>query len=706
MKTGPRAARVAGGAFLGMDLGCLAAIDVPEAERLAGLRRWGVLSVATAGVAGVALGWLSAGPILALPLGAGVAAFVWNLLRLGMSGGAAVKTGAGAVARWTPGRGAAGVLLVFGAVLAQPALALTVNVVGGPAFEARRSALFARLEEGITRSYTARLGELESAAAVSSALAARLEADRAELDRQQAEELAAQRAALAARLGDRPLFASAVAAGWDTPLGPGFTAAFSIAVAAPALARRLRLRALRQYERERVRRERALVDRAWDRSEARVVALLRPWPTFSGTLRPVSTDPPFDDRPLLLGFAHGTVVPTDTAELRRHIPGYDEACTSVGRVRAAERDRLHRQLAAAAGESRPARFHRARTLIALARVVGPIQPELGATHAREALALARGLLGEGTLEVPEGRGESPAPAAAGALAGVPPVAPAGEADAELLPAAARSTAEGRPLLPAGWVGPLETVGTGAEGPPRTGGARPTAAPTAGIAPLERSTADAERPAILVVAIEAALEAEELGAAAELAAALLALAPGHARARGLQARVLGRRAEVAGPAERLAMRREALSFAAGTPGEGMAKRNLARALLPRGGPEASTLAEAGYFSAKEEGNARTLAAALQLVAATNPARAPACLPEAADRMQAVWAEDPTPANALDLALLVAAAAGRSNDPHKARLDTARALALAEQVALTNPSEHAARVVEIVRDMEKPPLLAER
>lgn len=635
--------RIRGGEFLGLDPACLAAIDVPEARRLAGFRTWGVTSVGLAGTAGLALAWLSNALWLAPLISAGIALFVWNLLRLISGFGAPTHREESAVATWRPGRGAFGVLFVLGAVLAQPTLALIMGFADPIDLAAHRATLVAEVERAVATPFDAALAELDArggagsadagpsdggSAPVTATTLAWLTERRAALTAARAEALATEVPPIRARIEASPMFATSVALAWGAPFGPIFTFFHALLVASPALARLAAPRALRQYERVRVRTERAAVAAAWTGSEARVIALLNRWPTFSGVLRPVSTDPPFDDRPLLLGFARGTVVPTNLAELRAHLPGYDAACTAGGRRRAAERERLTRQLALAeATPTAPGRYHLATTLVTRARLLLDTETDVAAADAQRAVGLYTDLIAE--------LGEKPSLLA-------------GRIRASLLVDAATPDGPGSPAPP----DPREVH-----------------------APVDAALTDAE--------------------------ALLRHDPRHVTARRLMAAALDAKA-ARDPTRRQELCREALTFATGTPDEGLARRNLARALLPKGGPEASALAEAGYLAAKDSGDPVAIAAALDLVSTTNPARAPACRPEAVALLTRVWADDPTDRHAIDLACLLGAAAAYTPDPPAARLLTTRALALVADV----DRPHARTVHAEVKDLGRPPLLVER
>lgn len=216
----------------------------------------GFLSAIVVGIGTGYGGWLTLGPIAAVPLGVAGALFLLNLLRLHHAGsGYPLHLPIEDIVRWRPALTASIVLFLLGLLLAQPVALLVLK----PSLDVRVAAHVAE-----QRALRTRLGAEEGRAPADGLIV---------------------RAHLA----------------WQDQLPTGVLVAIcALLVALPALLRRFGASAVRNYESERWIRERMFVDDEYAEAQEAVTNLLREV-GFTGSLSLHYGDPPYHTRPLVFG---------------------------------------------------------------------------------------------------------------------------------------------------------------------------------------------------------------------------------------------------------------------------------------------------------------------------------------------------------------------------------------------------------------------
>lgn len=212
--------------------------------------------------------------------------------------------------------------------------------------------------------------------------------------------LARDVAAYRARVADLPMAAMRVSVAWNHPVYMLLLTVLAMLwVGAPALLRAYRPASIRAYARERLHDERARIVAHHADGEARAVAALIRWPTFSGRLDHRFEDPPFNTVPLVLGRYMGTVeATTDERTLMAEIPGF-AAARAERPEPSAELEALDGAVRIAAGElgsahARGPRWELVRALLAR-RAAGDAaderRPAIDAWVLRELATLCRGV---------------------------------------------------------------------------------------------------------------------------------------------------------------------------------------------------------------------------------------------------------------------------------------------------------------------------
>jgi hypothetical protein len=213
-------------AHVGYELRVLALLPESERERVLGLGKWYILPCVLLAVALGCLGWLVEHSVaLSVGLGASMALFVWNLLRLLVSGGgAAPHTSEAEAKNWAPTLAPLLVFGLLGACLAQPVQLLLPYTAQDDTLEQLRQELVQRHERAASRSLHA--GAAEQSASVTSPAAYRAQVARCAFVAQRLRHL------------------------WRTPEMPlAFTLLFCAFALAPLLlGHTTHLRALRAYE--------------------------------------------------------------------------------------------------------------------------------------------------------------------------------------------------------------------------------------------------------------------------------------------------------------------------------------------------------------------------------------------------------------------------------------------------------------------------